>query len=160
MNGKAEKQQGREAAGGFRATIEGFPLLEKEPRAYGKREKEREREQENESEGKGEREKRWSTRQKEGVRDDHRKQEKDRDRTRGEEREGERKERDHRLVDPAAIILYQHAEPVGFAAFPGPSDNTTRRSNRSPTRSLPRPPLSERESSVEESSDPDRKSVV
>lgn len=41
MNGKAEKQQGREAAGGFRATIEGFPLLEKEPRAYGKRERKR-----------------------------------------------------------------------------------------------------------------------
>lgn len=43
MNGKAEKQQGREAAGGFRATIEGFPLLEKEPRAYGKREREKEK---------------------------------------------------------------------------------------------------------------------
>lgn len=56
MNGKAEKQQGREAAGGFRATIEGFPLREKEPRAYGKRERVREREQENESQGKGERE--------------------------------------------------------------------------------------------------------
>lgn len=56
-------------------------------------------------------------------------------------------------MDPTAIILYQHVAPVGFAAFPGPSDNTTRRSNRSPTRSFPRPPLREREPVVEESSD-------
>lgn len=72
-----------------------------------------------------------------------------------EGREGERKERDHRLVDPAVIILYQYAAPVGFAAFPGPSDNTTRRSNRSPTRSLPRPPLSREENAaVEEQPSP------
>lgn len=64
MNGKAEKQQGREAAGGFRATIEGFhlgegfPLREKEPWAYGESERKREGAKENEieSEGKGERE--------------------------------------------------------------------------------------------------------
>jgi len=45
-NGKAEKQQGREAAGGFRATIKGFPLRENEPRAYGERKRARENERE------------------------------------------------------------------------------------------------------------------
>jgi len=48
MNGKAEKQQGRETAGGFRATIKGFPLRENEPRAYGERERKRARENERE----------------------------------------------------------------------------------------------------------------
>jgi len=56
MNRKAEKQQGREAAGGFRATIKGFPLRVNEPRAYDVREREREREREQENEGKGGRE--------------------------------------------------------------------------------------------------------
>lgn len=49
-------------------------------------------------------------------------------------------------MDPAAIILYQHAAPVGFAAFPQcPPISTTRRnsSTRSPTRSLPRPSVEE-----------------
>lgn len=69
MNGKAEKQQGREAAGGFRATIEGFPLREKEPRAYGNREREKERgSKRTRSRARTrEREKRWSKRQRRGY---------------------------------------------------------------------------------------------
>jgi len=61
-NGMAEKQQGREAAGGFRATIKGFPLQSKsrgpmiresektQTKREGQRERMREREKERERE--------------------------------------------------------------------------------------------------------------
>lgn len=103
MNGKAEKQQGREAAGGFRATIEGFPLRENEPRAYSEIEREGERGSKKTGARAREREKRWSKRLRRGYATTE--GETEIDRTRGVEREGERKERDHRLVDPTAIIL-------------------------------------------------------
>lgn len=67
MNGKAEKQQGREAAGGFRATIEGFPLRENEPRAYSEIEREGERGSKKTGARAREREKRWSKRLRRGY---------------------------------------------------------------------------------------------
>lgn len=145
-DGRLGKQQGREAAGGFRATIKGFPLQRKSCRPVVREGEKSENEREREGEASvGETEKkRRGTRKVKGAGTVARK----RDRIERGGGAGERAKREGPWTRGPCRRSFCTSTPrrsAGSQSFPSvplPPDNTTR-NGRSPTRSFPRPPYEE-----------------